>query len=134
MRRRGGMRARLATVAGILAFACAGCSGDKFSFGDSSLTGASGPEPAPVEMNGRWLLAAPGTPPCGITFAGSRSEGTIAPEGGCPGNFFTSRRWAFEQGTLVIRDHTGEPLGRLALAGLRFEGTATNGQQITLTR
>ena len=133
MRRHGGMRPRLAIVAGIVAFACAGCSSDKFSFGDLS-SGPSGPEPAPVEMNGRWLLAAPGTPPCGIAFAGGRSEGTIAPEGGCPGIFFTSRRWTFEQGALVIRDHTGEPLGRLAHTGSRFEGTAANGQQITLNR
>jgi hypothetical protein len=69
-----------------------------------------------------------------MAFAGSRSEGAIAPEGGCPGNFFTSRRWAFEGGALLIRDHNGELLGRLALAGSRFEGAATDGKQITLTR
>ena len=55
-------------------------------------------------------------------------EGTIAPEGGCPGNFYTSRKWTFEQGALVIRDHNGQPLAQLALAGPgRFEGKATNG-------
>ena len=25
-----------------------------------------------------------------------RAEGTIAPEGGCPGKFFTSRKWIYE--------------------------------------
>jgi hypothetical protein len=133
MTRRGAMRASLLTVAGIAALALAGCSGDKFSAGDLT-SSASGPQPAPVEMNGRWMLAAPGAPACGMNFSGSRSEGVIAPEGGCPGNFFTSRRWSFEQGALVIRDHNGDPLGQLKLAGSRYEGTAASGQQITLTR
>jgi hypothetical protein len=133
MRRRDGMRARLVIIAGIVAIAFAGCSGDRSPLGDLT-SGAGAPQPAPVEMNGRWLLAAPGTPACGMAFSGSRSEGAIAPEGGCPGNFFTSRRWAFEGGALLIRDHNGELLGRLALAGSRFEGAATDGKQITLTR
>ena len=63
------------------------------------------------------------------------AEGTIAPEGGCPGNFFTSRRWAFDQGALVIRNHTGEALARLAFAPPgRFEGQGANGETISLTR
>jgi len=45
-----------------------------------------------------------------------RRRSTIAPEGGCPGNFYTSRKWTFEQDALVIRDHNGQPLGQLALA------------------
>ena len=130
MRRRGGMRSGLVIVA---ALAVAGCSGDRGLFGESSMM-PIGPQPAPVEMNGRWLLAAAGAPPCGITFSGSRSEGALAPEGGCPGSFFTSRRWSFEQGALLIKDHTGEQLASLKLAGTRFEGPATNGMQITLTR
>ena len=61
--------------------------------------------------------------------------GTIAPEGGCPGNFFTSRKWSFEQGSLVIRDHLGTPLATLAHASPgRFEGKATGGLQMTLGR
>ncbi len=128
------MRAGISTVAGMLALAAAGCSGGGFSFGDLSPAGLSGPQPAPVDMNGRWLLSAIGTPACGMTFAGTRSEGTIAPEGGCPGNFFTSRRWSFEQNALVIRDHNGEILGRLAFAASRYEGNATSGQQIALSR
>jgi len=63
------------------------------------------------------------------------SEGTIAPEGGCPGNFYTSRKWTFEQSSLVVRDHNGAPLGQLTLAGPgRFEGKATAWQPITLAR
>ena len=72
-----------------------------------------------------------------MTFGAAQSEGegTIAPEGGCPGNFYTSRKWTFEQGSLVIRDHNGQPLGQLAQAAPgRFDGKATNGQQVLLSR
>ena len=88
-------------------------------------------------MPGRWQLSAPGQSQCAMNFgaAAGEGEGTIKPEGGCPGNFYTSRKWTFEQGSLVIRDHTGAPLGQLALAGpSRFEGKATNGQQLILAR
>ena len=93
--------------------------------------------PPPEPMAGRWQLAAPGVSQCNMTFGGAagEGEGTIAPEGGCPGNFYTSRKWSFEQGELIIRDHKGQPLGQLALASPgRFDGKATNGQQVTLTR
>jgi hypothetical protein len=90
----------------------------------------------PEPMGGRWQLAAPGQSQCVMNFAGTgEGEGTIAPEGGCPGNFYTSRKWTFEQGSLVIRDHTGAPLGQLALAAPgRFDGKATNGQPVMLSR
>jgi len=105
----------------------------------------SGPEPAPgttlsappEAMAGRWLLAGTGSSQCTMTFGGNAGagEGTIAPEGGCPANFFTSRKWTFEQGALLIRDHTGAPLAQLAQAGPgRFEGKATGGLQMTLSR
>jgi hypothetical protein len=96
------------------------------------------PPPVPPEpMPGRWLLASAGFSQCNMTFGGAAGagEGTVAPEGGCPANFFTSRKWTFEQGALVIRDHTGAPLAQLAPAGPgRFEGKATGGLQMTLTR
>ena len=99
---------------------------------------AGTPYSAPPEpMAGRWQLAAVGASQCNMNFGGTpeAGEGTIAPEGGCAGNFYTSRKWTFEQGSLVIRDHTGAPLGQLALAGpSRFEGKATNGQQLILAR
>jgi len=93
--------------------------------------------PPPVNMTGRWTLTSPGSGGCAMNFgaASGAAEGTIAPEGGCPGNFFTSRKWAFEESALVIRDHTGQPLARLALgASGRFDGQAMTGQAVTLAR
>jgi hypothetical protein len=91
----------------------------------------------PEPMGGRWQLSAPGQSQCVMNFnaGAAEGEGTIAPEGGCPGNFYTSRKWTFEQGSLVIRDHTGAPLGQLALASPgRFDGKATSGQPVLLSR
>jgi Protease inhibitor Inh len=70
-----------------------------------------------------------------MTFAAGKAEGTTAPEGACPGNFFTSRRWVFDQGALVIRNHRGEALVQPALAAPgRFEGQARTGEQVSLAR
>jgi hypothetical protein len=75
---------------------------------------------------------------CGMNFTGApkATEGTIAPEGGCPGSFFTSRKWTFEDGNIVIRDHNGEPLAQLSPAGSGrfFEGQATSGERVMLAR
>ena len=126
----------VACVAALTALAMAGCNTD----GGSGLPGfGSAPRltPPPVPMNGRWMLASPGRGQCAMNFGGApnAAEGTIAPEGGCPGNFYTSRKWSFEQGSLVIRDHNGQPLGQLAQAAPgRLDGKATNGQPVTLTR
>ena len=62
------------------------------------------------------------------------AEGTIAPEGGCPGKFFTSRKWTYEQGSLVMRDHNGQPLAQLSGTGSNFEGKAVTGEPVMLTR
>ena len=61
-------------------------------------------------------------------------QGTIAPEGGCPGNFFTSRKWTFEHSALIIRDHKGEPLAQLSFSDGRFAGQAANGGALALSR
>lgn len=61
-------------------------------------------------------------------------QGTIAPEGGCPGNFFTSRKWTFEHGVLIIRDHKDQPLAQLTFAGGPFTGHETNGGALSLSR
>jgi len=95
------------------------------------------PTPPPVDMAGRWQLSSTAGGACAMTFGASpgSGEGTIAPEGGCPGNFFTSRRWVYDQGALVIRNHNGEPLARLAFSPpARFEGQAAPGETISLTR
>jgi hypothetical protein len=61
-------------------------------------------------------------------------EGTIAPQGGCPGKFYMSRKWTSEQGSIVVRDHNGQPLAQLSGTGAGFEGKATSGEPITLMR
>jgi len=130
------------TVIGLLALALGGCGSQQFndwSFAAqpaSQNAFASGQQQPPVEMTGRWMLVSAGHGQCAMTFGGSpgSAEGSIAPEGGCPGKFFTSRKWGFDQTGLVIRDHNGEPLSQLQMAGGRFEGRAVSGETITLTR
>ena len=117
------------------AIALGGCASEKVVSGAPASSAPYGAPPEP--MAGRWQLAAVGASQCVMNFGGTPDvgEGTIAPEGGCPGNFYTSRKWTFEQGTLVIRDHNSQPLGQLALASPgRFDGKATNGQPMLLTR
>ena len=86
-------------------------------------------------MAGRWILAAPNAPSCGMNFAGAPGarEGTISPEGGCPDKFFMSRRWTLEQGALMIVDEDNQPLATLSYADGRFEGQSTAGVPVTLT-
>jgi Protease inhibitor Inh len=94
-------------------------------------------EAAPdTAMAGRWTLAT-GTGACGMNFgsASGARQGAIAPEGGCPGRFYTSRKWTLEQRTLVIRDHRGKPLAQLAQSSpLRFDGKTVNGLPLSLSR
>ena len=68
------------------------------------------------------------------TASPSDPEGTIAPEGGCPGKFFTSRKWTFDSNGLSIRDHNNEVLAQLSAADGNFSGKAASGDQVTLTR
>jgi hypothetical protein len=113
-------------VAGmIVALALAGCAGQ-------SLTTAATPA-GEQAMSGRWMLAAPNAPMCGMNFTGSRS-GKVSPEGGCPGNFYLSRSWEVEGETLVIKDDNDNTLARLPGAGGRFEGPSVAGLAVTLTR
>ena len=119
----------------LAAFTLVGCTGEQAVTGAPVSATRYGAPPEP--MAGRWQLAAVGASQCVMNFGGTPDigEGTIAPEGGCAGNFYTSRKWTFEQGSLVIRDHNSQPLGQLALASPgRVEGKASNGQQITLAR
>lgn len=93
------------------------------------------PQPPPIDVAGRWrLVAASGA--CLMTLGATpgAAEGTIAPAGGCPGNFFTSRKWTFEHDMLIIRDHKSEALAELAFSAGRFQGQATGGGSVTLAR
>jgi hypothetical protein len=126
---RGGIFAILAICALL-----AGCAGQQAVSGSPVSAARTAP---PEPMAGRWQLAAPGASQCNMNFVATpgEGEGAIQPEGGCPGNFFTSRKWTFEQGALIIRDHNSLPLGQFALASPgRFDGKATNGQPMTLGR
>jgi hypothetical protein len=73
---------------------------------------------------------------CVMTLGNSAGavEGTVAPAGGCPGNFFTSRKWTFERDRLILRDHKGTALVELTFADGRFQGQGASGAAITLTR
>lgn len=94
------------------------------------------PPPPPVDLGGRWKLSVASAGACFMNFgnAAGAVQGTIAPEGGCPGNFFTSRKWTFEHDALIIRDHKGEPLAQLSFSGGHFEGPSTNGATLSLSR
>ena len=112
----------------LIALSLAGCAGNP-------LGGSAAPTPD-TGMAGRWMLAAPNAPSCGMNFAGSPGarEGNVSPEGGCPEKFFMSRRWSLEQGTLAINDQDNQPLAQLSYAGGRFEGQSTAGTPVTLSR
>ena len=132
---------RPAPAALVLALlALAGCAGERTSGLFSSqqeqplYTGSVRPQ---TDMTGRWVLVSPGRGQCNMNFAGGPGapNGGIAPEGGCPGNLFTSRNWNFEQAGLILRDHTGLALAQLSAAGnARFDGRSVAGEPITLYR
>ena len=94
-----------------------------------NFTDTAGPSAAPSPP------LTPGAPPPpaapGPAFA---LQGTIAPEGGCPGNFFTSRKWTFEHGMLIIRDFKNQPLTQLSYSVDHFEGQDNSGGKLTLSR
>ena len=113
----------------LLAMTLAGCAGQGLSFGNK-------PQQVDTGMAGRWIMAAPNAPTCGMNFsgpAGARS-GNVSPEGGCPGNFYLSRTWMLEADVLVINDEDSNVLARLNTAGGGFEGQSTAGLPVNLRR
>ena len=91
----------------------------------------------PVNLAGRWTLSAAGSGSCAMTFGAqpAATDGTIAPAGGCPFNFYTSRKWSYTTAGLNIRDHNGQALAQLSAAGPdRFEGKTNAGQEVALSR
>jgi hypothetical protein len=125
--------------------ALAGCSATKTIFGASPEPEASAPPPPPppppppapppVDVAGRWRLIAVGGGACFMNFGNAPGavQGTIAPAGGCPGKFFTSRKWTFEHDVLIIRNHKDEPLAQLSFTDGRFVGHEGN-VALSLTR
>ena len=111
----------------LIALSLAGCAGG------GSLGGSAVPD---TGMVGRWMLAAPNAPICGMNFAGAPGarDGTVSPEGGCPEKFFMSRRWSLDQDALAINDQDNQPLAKLSYAGGRFEGQSPAGPPVTLSR
>jgi hypothetical protein len=108
----------------------AGCSGT-----GGLLPGVEEKPPAPkIDMAGRWLVITSDAPSCGMIFGAGTEGGSIKPEGGCPGDFFTSRHWTIENGDLVIRDHNSEPLAQLRFADGHFAGKSAKGLEVTLSR
>jgi hypothetical protein len=89
-----------------------------------------------LTVPGRWILSAPNAPSCGLEFGGSASgrAGSVSPDGGCPGNFYRSRRWSMEDGAITITDAENQPLAHFRLAGDRYEGQSTSGMPMTLSR
>jgi Protease inhibitor Inh len=126
----------------LVAVALAGCTGnDRVAARPEPQASAApppapAPSPPPVDLAGRWKLAAASGGACFMNLGSSPGalQGTIAPEGGCPGNFFTSRKWTFERGALIIRDHKSDVLAELLFAGGRFEGHQAGGGVLSLTR
>ena len=109
-----------------------GCAGEQFSLGSS----APAPDPVDDSMTGRWILSAPNTPSCGLEFGGAAGAraGSVAPDGGCPGNFYMSRRWAIEGSALTITGQDSQPLAQLKVVGTHFEGQSNVGTPVTLSR
>ena len=130
---------RSATFAILLsATALAGC----WSNDRAVVQGAAAPSgpvaaPPPLNLAGKWTLSATGAGSCAMTFGAQpdADEGTIAPAGGCPYNFFTSRKWSYTSTGLMIRDHNAQTLAQLQPVGdARFEGKTNAGQDIALSR
>mgnify|MGYP001550948869 FL=1 len=119
----------LRVAAACLAVVLAGCAG-----GQQILSAAS--TPAPDSMNGRWVLAEPNAPACGMTFAGVEGAltGTISPDGGCPERFYLSRRWSIGQDGVTIGDDANNALGVLTFSGGQFAGKSAAGTPVTLSR
>jgi Protease inhibitor Inh len=91
----------------------------------------------PINLAGAWKLSATsGGSGCVMNFGAvpGAAQGTIAPEGGCPGNFFTSRKWTYESGALIVYDFKGRRLAQLAYSGDHFEGRDSDGTALTLSR
>ena len=113
----------------LLALSLTGCAANTLSLTGAETAPPSGGMPA---MAGRWILAAPNAPTCGMNFTGT-GEGAVSPEGGCPGDFFLGRRWRLAAGKLTIAGEDGNALGVFAFSNNVFAGKDNAGTPVTLT-
>jgi hypothetical protein len=121
----------------LVLLALTGCSGIDWPGSSSSPTAPPQAGAPPVSLAGRWQLSSPSRGQCNMTFGASSpaaADGTIAPEGGCPGKFYMSRKWTYDQTGLTLRDHNGQPLAQLAGESGNFQGKATSGEPVALMR
>lgn len=128
------MISRTAALAFILLTAAplAGCYPDRPSMESSAAVLAP-----PVNLAGRWILSSAGAGACTMTFGAQpkANTGTIAPAGGCPYNFFTSRNWNYTSAGLIILDYKAQVLAQLAPSSNGgFAGKTTAGQPVALSR
>jgi hypothetical protein len=133
------MVSRSSTFAILLSTALlAGCwSNDRAAVQTAATPSGPVPGPPPVNLAGKWTLSATGAGSCAMTFGAQpeAADGTIAPAGGCPYNFFTSRKWSYTSAGLMIRDHNAQTLAQLQPVGdSRFEGKTSAGQDVALSR
>lgn len=119
-----------AAIGVLVVLTLTGCAGEQLSLDSSAQT------PVDNSVTGRWILSSPNSPSCGLEFGGAAGAraGSVAPDGGCPGNFYMSRRWAIESGVLTITGQESQPLAQLKVVGTRFEGQSSAGTPITLSR
>lgn len=142
-----GARAVAAAIAFVALAGLAACSSSSLLSGgpepQETATGMTpaAPTPPPIDLAGRWQLSAAAGGACMMNFGdapgvrgGLASQGTIAPAGGCPGNFFMSRKWTFESGALIIHDFKGKQLAQLSYVGGHFEGHDASGSALTLSK
>jgi hypothetical protein len=137
--RRGRGAALSAAVIAVILGALAGCTTSPPQPETAAPSPPPPPPPAPpppVNLGGRWKLSQAGAGGCFMNFGSvaGADQGTIKPEGGCPGKFFTSRKWTFEHGALIIRDHKGEALAQLSFSNGRFAGQGSGGAELSLAR
>jgi len=122
--------ARARTTSGVLVvLTLTGCAGDRVPFESASTQ-------KDLTIPGRWILSTANAPTCGLEFRGAAGgrAGSISPDGGCPGKFYTSRRWSMDGGAITITDAESQPLAYFRLVGDRYEGQSANGTPITLSR
>jgi Protease inhibitor Inh len=142
-RRQSGSAANATTVVAVVLLAIAalaGCAGSRTEPPPETAAPPPPPQPPPspppVDLTGRWKLTAAAGGACFMNFGHmpGAAQGTIAPEGGCPGSFYTSRKWIFEHGALIIRDHKSDVLAELSFVGGHFEGHEISGGALSLSR